>query len=85
MNSASHAAWLKVSTAAAELAAAKQADPNGATCGFCGKPNDLADDCGFYYLAKLPEYPEKLLPACAACYGGEPGRRHTAKYGVGER
>jgi prenyltransferase beta subunit len=66
------------------LQKARRDEPRGIICGFCGKPNDFADDCGFFWLC--PQGKSSIpLPACEACYDGEPGKQHIAHYGVGER
>lgn len=79
--------WLKL---------AWESEPDGRTCGICGKPNDFADDCGFWYIEKpdpidapyvqgegARKWP--MVPACEACFRGPVGHRHQEKYGVGER
>jgi hypothetical protein len=65
------------------LEMAKHDEPEGATCFFCGKENDFADDIGWFYI-----YPDKLGPGgpcCKACWDGAPGRKHIELYGLGER
>jgi len=70
---------------AAYLLLAYSSEPSGATCGFCGKPNDMADDCGFWYLD--PEGKHESKPCCRECAEGVRGlmAKHQAIYGVGER
>lgn len=67
-----------------DVANARATDPPGSTCTFCGKENDNADDCGWWYL-----YPNGKADdggyACNACFDGEPGKKHQAIYGIGER
>lgn len=74
------------------LELAKKNEPEGCICGFCGKENDCADDCGFWYLVPfgykiLKELGEKIksLPACNDCLMGTPGEHHRMIFGVGDR
>lgn len=62
-------------------------EPQGAICGFCGKDNDNADDCGWWWINPSPGQNCESKPACSACTFGpdSPGKRHQAYYGVGER
>lgn len=55
--------------------------PRGIFCGWCGRLNTFFDDCGFFAIA--PE--GNTLVACKRCYEGEPGRKHIARHGLGER
>lgn len=59
--------------------------PEGATCAFCGKPNDNWDESGFFYLSTRPgmEFGEGKA-ACKACVKGEPGALHEALHGTGD-
>lgn len=59
-------------------------EPDGEECKFCGKENDFWDDIGFFYICPDPEIKEGRA-CCRACYFGEPGQKHVARYGVGER
>jgi len=82
-----------------DLAAAKQSDPDGATCGWCGKPNDFADDCGWFCCDPLPgermaagegpwefgKNPSDFRYTCRACYFGGVGEKHRAFYGESDR
>lgn len=63
---------------------ARLTDPEGATCGFCGKENDNADDCGWWFLSPNPAV-KHGRPACNACHSGEPGQKHRQRFGVGDR
>lgn len=75
------------------LAEAIKSDPNGAVCHFCGEPNDMVDDCGFWYIID-PREPEtrdetgflrnKTHAACTTCYS-EHSWKHHKLYGVGDR
>lgn len=69
---------------AAYVSEAKENDPNGIVCGFCGKENDNADDCGWWYLD--PFHTKESKPACNHC-SNEKGylRIHQNYYGVGDR
>jgi hypothetical protein len=64
---------------------AKADDPAGATCGWCGKANDLADDCGWFVIAPNMPLDATTGYACRACYNGPLGQAHRAYFGVGER
>lgn len=57
-------------------------DPDGIQCQFCGKLNDFADDCGWFYIR--PSKNEEGY-CCESCYDGEPGKKHIEIYGLGER
>ena len=59
--------------------------PDAVVCGFCGQPNNFADDFGFWYLD--PEGKHESKPCCRECAEGAPGlmAKHQAIYGVGER
>ncbi len=46
---------------APDLEQARKDDPSGYFCGECREVNDLADDCGFFYVGG------KAL--CGVCYG----------------
>lgn len=65
------------------LKLAKDADPEGAACGWCGKPNDFVDDIGWFYIQPDPHDINKAC--CKACWDGELGERHRNRYGLGER
>jgi hypothetical protein len=65
-----------------DLEKAREEDPEGVTCGWCGRENDFADDCGFFWITPTGD---DSRPACRECYEGEPGRLHVARYGQGER
>lgn len=66
------------------LGEAKRNDPEGSICSFCGNPNDFADDCGWFYLHPLGS--DNLGGySCRQCFDGEPGKKHIAIYGLGER
>jgi hypothetical protein len=60
---------------------AKRDDPDGAICGWCGKENDNADDCGWFWYAPIAH---KRAPACLACEA-KIRPAHIARYGVGDR
>lgn len=73
---------------------ARNDDPTGIRCGFCGGENLNYDDCGWFYLSPFGGGPYRTgeegpkgcsLPACQACDKGEMGERHRKRYGVGER
>lgn len=66
-----------------DIEAARLDDPEGNTCSYCGKENDFADDCGWFYVtvSRL----KASAPCCQSCYQGVPGRRHIELYGVGDR
>jgi hypothetical protein len=77
-----------------DLELARINDPDGATCGYCGKDNDLADDCGWWYPVDVKEgetYEElkargmESKPCCHACWISGVGKRHQDIFGVGER
>lgn len=67
-------------------------DPEGAVCHFCGEMNDLADDCGFFYILDpdKPLFPRnantgnQTFPTCDACYDKNI-HFHQKIYGIGER
>jgi hypothetical protein len=59
---------------------ARISDPNGTVCSFCGKKNDFADDCGWFYICT-----GNGGACCESCFRGEPGKKHIAIYGLGER
>jgi hypothetical protein len=72
---------------------AKVKDPQGAVCGFCNKPNDNADDVGFFYIVDARDGVvrdndghclNKSLPACIKCYDIHI-KKHQEIYGMGER
>lgn len=77
----------------ADVKAARRDDPNGRTCHFCSRPNDLADDCGFWYILD-PHEPERrdkigclvnqTYPTCHACYNKH-SHYHIRYYGLGDR
>tara|TARA_Y100000310_G_C20614098_1_gene779649 strand:+ start:732 stop:989 length:258 start_codon:yes stop_codon:yes gene_type:complete len=64
------------------VAQAKIDDPGGITCSFCASVNTFADDLGWFFI-----HPDGDVGgyACKACYHGEPGQKHQARYGVGDR
>lgn len=64
------------------LSDAQRNMPEGKICHFCGKENDFADDCGWFFISPTDD---NRGCCCRACYHGEPGQRHIARYGVGER
>ena len=57
-------------------------DPKGKVCNFCGKENNFADDCGWFYI-----HPTVVLKGyvCEECFRSWPGKKHQERYGVGER
>lgn len=64
------------------IAIATKEDPAGATCGRCGKPNDFADDCGWfggnagYWRGAHPEWDGVIM--CESCWrwsGSNTGER----------
>ena len=59
--------------------------PEDVFCGWCGKLNDFADDCGFFYISGNPDNKEDNRVTCESCYRGKPGAVHIDRYGVGER
>jgi hypothetical protein len=69
------------------LALASKSDPQGVTCAYCGKPNDWADDCGFFYVIDSVLYEsgdKKMRSACKACYDVRIDFNQKI-YGVGDR
>lgn len=76
-----------------DVARAKEDDPDGAVCGFCGGPNDFADDIGWWYVVDVRKGEKRkpngtldnpLLPCCGKCFlAYHP--IHQKYYGVGER
>lgn len=55
-------------------------------CSFCGKPNKYKDEEGYFYLQTEPDMEfGDGQPACKACVNGEPGRKHDALHGKGDR
>jgi len=64
-------------------------DPNGVTCGYCGQPNNYADDCGWFYAAVEPlqtsMHDAKSKPVCESCWKGIVGQIHIDMYGLGDR
>jgi hypothetical protein len=64
---------------------AREDDPHGNYCGFCGKTNDFADDCGwFYIMSPFDMYEIILKPCCRRCYWIY-NDTHIRLYGVGDR
>lgn len=63
---------------------ALEEDPAGKYCSYCGKLNDCADDCGWWYL-ELSSLNEASGYACQSCLLGKPGQLHIQIYGLGER
>ncbi len=59
-------------------------EPDGEICKFCGLENDFWDDCGFFYIAPDPKIKESRA-TCKECYFGEHGKKHVARWGLGER
>jgi hypothetical protein len=67
-----------------QLAMAHTDDPKGGICSFCSKPNDFADDCGFFYISPTSSITSQ--PCCRRCwFHRRPGKLHIARYGLGER
>ena len=68
------------------LEQALEYEPEGKICFFCNKENDFADDCGFFYVTPDgPDAPSANKPCCKACWDGDPGNKHVARYGLGSR
>jgi hypothetical protein len=60
--------------------------PDAAYCAFCGERNDHWDESGFFYLSTRPEMKfGEGEAACKACCDGEPGAKHEALHGKGDR
>ncbi len=64
------------------LEQAYKEDPVGRVCGFCGRKNNFADDCGYFYLFHTHK---EGIPTCEQCHTGKPGQLHRKRFGVGER
>lgn len=64
---------------------AKKEYPEGENCNFCGKENDLADDCGWFYLSPGENFQPHRGFCCRKCYNGPVGESHRKRFGVGER
>ena len=56
--------------------------PRGVLCGWCGRPNFLYDDCGFFQIN--PHGNDHRI-TCERCYRGPLGEAHIARHGLGER
>lgn len=68
------------------LSEAREKEPEGIICGFCGNPNDFADDVGwFYILSPFIMYDRIYKPCCRGCFYGKIGDFHKEIYGVGDR
>jgi len=73
---------------------AQEHEPDGAICGFCGNPNDNADDCGWVYVVDVrngeTRNPKNGLltnpckPVCESC-SKTYLPIHQSYYGVGDR
>ena len=68
---------------------AKNDDPEGSVCGFCGQENDFADDCGWIYSSiehidtNMPDC--HGIPTCRSCWKGMIGPLHIDLHGLGDR
>ena len=59
------------------LEMAREQQPRGRTCTFCGKDNTFADELGFFYINPDPAIDARGgHPCCEDCYNGEPGTKH---------
>ena len=66
-----------------DLENAYKNEPEGRICGYCNKPNDWADDIGYWYVVSKDNLNESKS-ACESCfYIHIPF--HQQKYGVGDR
>tara|TARA_Y100000310_G_C20528152_1_gene737111 strand:+ start:856 stop:1095 length:240 start_codon:yes stop_codon:yes gene_type:complete len=66
---------------------AKRDDPTGNFCAWCGKPNDNADDCGWWYITpfRTGQLADIGAAACNECHDGPLGDSHRKRFGVGDR
>lgn len=58
--------------------------PEGHICHFCKKPNDFADDIGFFYIIDPRLSSRDTYPVCRTCYSIYK-HKHIELYGLGER
>lgn len=68
---------------------AREDDPEGSFCGFCGQENDLADDVGWFY-ASIEPFNSPMpnchgVPVCKSCWDGMVGVLNTELHGCGDR
>lgn len=49
-----------------DLVSARKDDPDGIKCYHCGKINDFADDCGWFYFKKKVH--GEYGAGCESCY-----------------
>lgn len=63
------------------IAEAVEGDPKGRFCGWCDKPNDNADDIGWWYLTPFGNQTEATCNSCSEFLLPI----HQVRYGVGER
>lgn len=57
-------------------------EPKGIICGWCKKPNDFFDDCGWF---RINPHGNDSRIACESCFRGPLGQKHVARYGLGDR